>query len=101
MSTASPAVKQQKQNKKKSASPETQSNGSVTGHDSTDILNVLQAQTKMAVKSQWEYKLALAVITLLALVTRFYHISYPDEVVFDEVHFGKVYTIFDRVMESS
>jgi len=94
MSTASPAIKQQKQNKKKNAVPEAQANGSATGHDSTDILNILQAQTKMAAKSQWDYKLALAVVTVLALVTRFYHISYPDEVVFDEVHFGKVHIRF-------
>lgn len=37
-----------------------------------------------------EYKVALFVITLLAFVTRFWGISHPDEVVFDEVHFGKV-----------
>lgn len=40
--------------------------------------------------SEWDYKLALAVLTVLAFITRFYKISYPDEVVFDEVHFGKV-----------
>lgn len=32
---------------------------------------------------------ALIAITILAFATRFYAISYPDEVVFDEVHFGK------------
>ncbi|WEW58465.1 Dolichyl-phosphate-mannose--protein mannosyltransferase 4 [Emydomyces testavorans] len=40
-------------------------------------------------KSEWDYKLALTVITILAFVTRFYKINYPDQVVFDEVHFGK------------
>lgn len=39
-----------------------------------------------------EYKIALAIITILAFVTRFWGISHPDEVVFDEVHFGKVRT---------
>ncbi|EEP76668.1 dolichyl-phosphate-mannose--protein mannosyltransferase 4 [Uncinocarpus reesii 1704] len=39
--------------------------------------------------SEWDYKLALTVITILAFVTRFYKINYPDQVVFDEVHFGK------------
>jgi hypothetical protein len=39
---------------------------------------------------QWDYKLALAVITLLAFITRFWGIGHPDQVVFDEVHFGKV-----------
>jgi len=34
-------------------------------------------------------KAALLGITILAFITRFYRIDYPDEVVFDEVHFGK------------
>ena len=42
-----------------------------------------------AVKSEWDYKIALAVITALAFVTRFWGIGHPNEVVFDEVHFGK------------
>lgn len=37
-----------------------------------------------------DYKLVLLIITLLAFVTRFWGISHPNEVVFDEVHFGKV-----------
>ena len=41
-------------------------------------------------QSQWNYRLAMAVLTVLAFITRFYKISYPDEVIFDEVHFGKV-----------
>lgn len=36
------------------------------------------------------YKIALAVITALAFVTRFHRLGHPNEVVFDEVHFGKV-----------
>ncbi|KAI9934457.1 hypothetical protein ASPWEDRAFT_175186 [Aspergillus wentii DTO 134E9] len=40
-------------------------------------------------KSEWDYRLALTILTVLAFITRFYKISYPDEVVFDEVHFGK------------
>lgn len=40
--------------------------------------------------SEWDYKLALVIITVLAFVTRFWGISHPNEVVFDEVHFGKV-----------
>jgi dolichyl-phosphate-mannose-protein mannosyltransferase len=39
---------------------------------------------------EWDYRIALAVITILAFVTRFWGISHPNEVVFDEVHFGKV-----------
>jgi dolichyl-phosphate-mannose-protein mannosyltransferase len=39
---------------------------------------------------EWDYRIALTIITLLAFVTRFWGISHPNEVVFDEVHFGKV-----------
>jgi dolichyl-phosphate-mannose-protein mannosyltransferase len=45
---------------------------------------------KKAVTSEWDYKLALLVITVLSFITRFWGISHPNEVVFDEVHFGKV-----------
>lgn len=41
-------------------------------------------------QSEWDYRLAMTIITVLAFITRFYKISYPAEVVFDEVHFGKV-----------
>ncbi|KAL1963856.1 hypothetical protein VTN77DRAFT_7788 [Rasamsonia byssochlamydoides] len=46
---------------------------------------------KLAAKlpSEWDYKVALFVLTALAFATRFYKITYPNEVVFDEVHFGK------------
>jgi hypothetical protein len=40
--------------------------------------------------SEWDYQLALTIITILALVSRFWGITHPNEVVFDEVHFGKV-----------
>ena len=50
----------------------------------------LPPAVKSAVKSEWGYKLALIIITSLAFVTRFWGIGHPNEVVFDEVHFGKV-----------
>ena len=40
--------------------------------------------------AEWDYRIAITVITILAFVTRFWGISHPNEVVFDEVHFGKV-----------
>ena len=46
--------------------------------------------TKQAVTKDWDYKLALTIITALSFATRFFGINHPDEVVFDEVHFGKV-----------
>ena len=49
------------------------------------------------VTSQWDYKAALAIITALAFITRFWGIGHPNEVVFDEVHFGKVRSLFYRL----
>lgn len=40
--------------------------------------------------SEWDYYVGLAIMTVLAFVTRFWRINHPSEVVFDEVHFGKV-----------
>lgn len=61
-----------------------------------EIDNVL-GQVKQEVKRDWDYKVAISVITFLAFVTRFYAISHPNEVVFDEVHFGKVSSEMSRV----
>ncbi|KAK6541076.1 hypothetical protein TWF694_008452 [Orbilia ellipsospora] len=36
------------------------------------------------------HAIGLSVVTALAFFTRFYKLSHPNEVVFDEVHFGKV-----------
>lgn len=49
-----------------------------------------KGKTGGANKSDWDFKVALGVITALAFLTRFWGISHPDQVVFDEVHFGKV-----------
>jgi len=43
-----------------------------------------------ATGSEREYKIVGVLITALAFLTRFWGISHPNEVVFDEVHFGKV-----------
>ena len=45
---------------------------------------------KETVTSEWDYKAAIFVITILGFITRFWGIQHPNEVVFDEVHFGKV-----------
>ncbi|KIV95560.1 hypothetical protein, variant [Exophiala mesophila] len=62
-------------------------NGSKSSDEFLDI-KYRQIQEEQAPKDL-DYKIALAVITILAFVTRFIGISHPDEVVFDEVHFGK------------
>lgn len=48
------------------------------------------AMRKAVTDGEREHKAALSLITILAFVTRFWGISHPNEVVFDEVHFGKV-----------
>ena len=37
-----------------------------------------------------DHRIAFTLTTMLAFFTRFWGISHPNEVVFDEVHFGKV-----------
>ena len=53
-------------------------------------LDTLRENLNSAVTPQWDYRLSFAIITALAFVTRFWGIGHPNEVVFDEVHFGKV-----------
>lgn len=39
--------------------------------------------------SEKGYRIALILVTVAAFITRFWKINYPNQVVFDEVHFGK------------
>ena len=52
------------------------------------------AKVKQEASKDWDYKVALGVIGLLSFATRFTGISHPNEVVFDEVHFGKVRKLY-------
>jgi hypothetical protein len=61
-----------------------------TPYLSDDTIKEFKGAAKKTVQREWDYKLALAVITVLAFITRFWGISHPNQVVFDEVHFGKV-----------
>lgn len=68
-----------------------ETNGSTNGSVVTEEkIDQLKAITKDAARRDWDYKLAFGIITGLAFLTRFWGISHPDQVVFDEVHFGKV-----------
>jgi len=58
--------------------------------DVDEAISQFKGVAKETVQREWDYKLALAVITVLAFITRFWGISHPNQVVFDEVHFGKV-----------
>lgn len=53
-------------------------------------LDRLRENLHSEVTPQWDYRVSFAIITALAFVTRFWGIGHPNEVVFDEVHFGKV-----------
>ena len=86
MSSPQSQVRQRGAGKKRGTTPtpDARTNGSA------DTLTKAVDKSKAAVSNQWDYKVALVVVTLLGFATRFWGISYPKEVVFDEVHFGKV-----------
>lgn len=65
-----------------------------TAADDVDVEldKLIQANTR-SFNSDLSYKISLAIITVLGFVTRFWGISHPNEVVFDEVHFGKVWPL--------
>lgn len=56
----------------------------------TEVIAKPKPESEEPNKSEWDYKLAIVILTILAFVTRFYGITHPNQVVFDEVHFGKV-----------
>ncbi|KKA29405.1 hypothetical protein TD95_004070 [Thielaviopsis punctulata] len=54
--------------------------------------NAIKENTKanvVATKGETAHRITFSLITVLAFATRFWGISHPNEVVFDEVHFGK------------
>lgn len=61
--------------------------------DTTDIDVLVKNTLKQKAGPEWDYRIAITLITILGFVTRFWGISHPNEVVFDEVHFGKVYEV--------
>ncbi|KAK5127134.1 hypothetical protein LTR85_008494 [Meristemomyces frigidus] len=75
--------------KKRGTTPNPDGSTAMMNGHAAENFDKLKKAGKEAVTNEWDYKLALAVITVLAFVTRFWGISHPDQVVFDEVHFGK------------
>lgn len=92
MSSPSPALRQRAGKEKNKA------NGKVD--QAGEVIEQAWEATKQEVSKEWDYKLALGIISVLAFVTRFYLIHHPNEVVFDEVHFGKVSWAFQDPLES-
>ncbi|KAF2750655.1 glycosyltransferase family 39 protein [Sporormia fimetaria CBS 119925] len=83
-----PVVRQRGPNKDKkrgtSPNPETISE---KVHDVVEKVKPKLAPKKAS--SEWDYRLAITILTVLAFITRFWGITHPNQVVFDEVHFGK------------
>ncbi|MCJ1237043.1 hypothetical protein MMC14_005027 [Varicellaria rhodocarpa] len=83
MSTTSGSLRQRAgQSKKTPVAP-----GPSRDDETNGLLKPL-AKTS-GVSTEWDFKIALVIITSLAFATRFWGIGHPNEVVFDEVHFGK------------
>lgn len=85
----SPGVRQRAPKKK----PVSSSLGSDSGSEIEPVAKT-QARSVPVLSGkpprQLGHKLALFVVTVAAFITRFWKISHPNQVVFDEVHFGKV-----------
>jgi dolichyl-phosphate-mannose-protein mannosyltransferase len=58
--------------------------------NSKDALSSAKKHVQETARSEVDYKISFVIVTILAFLTRFWGISHPNEVVFDEVHFGKV-----------
>jgi dolichyl-phosphate-mannose-protein mannosyltransferase len=58
--------------------------------NSKETLSAVKKNVQESARSDVDYKIGFVIITVLAFLTRFWGISHPNEVVFDEVHFGKV-----------
>jgi dolichyl-phosphate-mannose-protein mannosyltransferase len=85
----------------KKKSPESAGLGSGSEDEQLVPKTHVTAAYTLPTTSRRGYNVALAVITALAFTTRFWNIGYPNEVVFDEVHFGKVSSIAIGVSMSS
>ena len=92
MTSPNSAVRQrggQSSKKSQNAVTESPNNNSGTAIDN--------AKPQKEQGSEWDFKITAAVLTVLAFVTRFWGINHPDQVVFDEVHFGKVRFTFAAI----
>lgn len=67
-------------------------NGDALNGKLEETWEAVKTTGKETVQKEWDHKITFTVLTILAFLTRFWGISHPDQVVFDEVHFGKVST---------
>lgn len=95
MSSPQGSVRQRKKNANPpSVIPAEESSSKSNGTTSDNISTGSSKKLTEKPPSEWDYWVAIVLVTLLAIATRFYHLGHPNEVVFDEVHFGKVGPIF-------
>lgn len=77
--------------KKRPTTPNPEALGEKVAEKVTNVLEKAKPYKLAQQGSEWDYKIAISVLTVLAFITRFWGIRHPDQVVFDEVHFGKVF----------
>ncbi|KAH8732906.1 Dolichyl-phosphate-mannose-protein mannosyltransferase-domain-containing protein [Phaeosphaeriaceae sp. PMI808] len=75
--------------KKRPTTPNAEALSEKASEKAFDALERVKPYKTQQQGSEWDYKLAISVLTVLAFITRFWGIKHPDQVVFDEVHFGK------------
>ncbi|KAF2161779.1 glycosyltransferase family 39 protein [Zasmidium cellare ATCC 36951] len=92
MSSPQSAVRQRgpkdSSNKKRPATPNNDVTAAMNGKID-ETFNAVKDATKETVQKDWDHKIAFTLLTILGFLTRFWGISHPNQVVFDEVHFGK------------
>ena len=76
--------------RQRNVAPSAKKNTAVTVSDSELDSFVKANAVAKAASAERDYQITFVIITALAFLTRFWGISHPNEVVFDEVHFGKV-----------
>jgi dolichyl-phosphate-mannose-protein mannosyltransferase len=76
--------------KKRPTTPNPEALSEKVSEKANDVLEKVKPYKPTQQGNEWDYKVAISVMTVLAFITRFWGIRHPDQVVFDEVHFGKV-----------
>jgi dolichyl-phosphate-mannose-protein mannosyltransferase len=79
--------------KKRPTTPNPEALSEKVSEKVTNVLEKAKPYKPAQQGNEWDYKLAISVMTVLAFITRFWGIRHPDQVVFDEVHFGKVRSV--------
>jgi hypothetical protein len=91
MSSPAGSVRQRAgKDKKRGTSPNPEALTEKVSEKVANVVEKVKPYKPVQQGKEWDYKLAIAVMTVLAFITRFWGIRHPDQVVFDEVHFGKV-----------